>query len=124
MKKIIFGTLIIAVSAICFSSCKLSAHLTTSDAVNTNVNLSQANFKVLGSFTGVATGKTQELSIKGEPGLLSQAKADLLNKAKAGGADLKQGSRALINVTTEVKKNNKHIVVTMTAEVIEFVAKQ
>lgn len=105
---------------ICFASCKTTFFAgTMGNAMQTRVDLSQANFQTLGSFTGVAMAKKEQISIKGDIGLLAKAKADLLKNAAAKGVQL-NGSRTLTNVTIDKVENKKHVVVTVSAEIIEF----
>lgn len=85
----------------------------------TQVVLSSNNFRVLGSFTGVASDKKMKFSVKNKDGLIARAKADLLEKAKAAGVTL-DGSRTLVNVTVDVMQNKKRITASVSAEIIEF----
>jgi len=83
------------------------------------VELSQANFQVLGSFSGVATAKKSVMNIKKREGILAEAKKDLLKKAKEAGVSL-TGSRTLINITTDIVQNPTRVTCTMSADIIEF----
>lgn len=102
-------------------SCKPIAYVSSNiGQVNqTHVDLSSANFKVLGSFTGTAWEKKNQISLKGDQGVLTNAKKNLFENAKAAGVEL-TGSRALINLTTDIKSNSKHITATVSGEIIEF----
>ena len=119
MKKIILLTFII----ICMTSCKL----TYFDANNshygqlnqTQVVLKENNFNVLGSFQGYYTTKVKLVNIKDKEGLVSAAKQDFLNNARAAGVVL-SGSRTIINPCVDIVKNKKRITVTFSAEIIEF----
>ena len=86
----------------------------------TKVNLSSANFKVLGSFTGIVSEFKRTVSLKPKEGLISKAKNKLLENAKNKGIDLK-GSRTLINVTVDFVENKLRITCTISAEIIEFI---
>jgi len=44
--------------------------------------LSNSNFKVLGSFSGIATYKKNVVSIKQKDGIIAEAKANLLENRK------------------------------------------
>jgi hypothetical protein len=102
------------------SSCKLTTYSGfVGQSTATRVDLSQANFQVLGSFTGTGTAKTAVVSIKDKTGVIADAKADLIANAKAAGVEL-TGSRALVNVTTDIIQNSSRITCTMSAEIIEF----
>lgn len=108
------------VAVVGLSSCKQTSFAGGYGQLNqTQVVLSNANFKVLGSFAGTASMKKMLLGVKDKEGLIAQAKADLLAKAKAGGAEL-IGSRALINVTVDLVQNANRITATVSADVIEF----
>lgn len=85
----------------------------------TQVVLSNSSFKVLGSFTGVATYKKKVVSVKQKEGIIAAAKANLLENAKAAGIEL-VGSRALVNITVDVIQNPRRVTATVSAEIIEF----
>lgn len=105
---------------ITMSSCKPALYLGSYNQVNqTQVVLSNSNFKVLGSFTGSAITKISSMSIKDKNGMVALAKANLLENARSQGVEL-TGSRTLINVTTDVIQNIKHVKVVVSAEIIEF----
>jgi hypothetical protein len=116
-KQYLFLTLaIILVTA----SCKPTLYTGNYGQVNqTQVVLSNANFNVLGSFTGTAIAKKSVTTIKNKEGLISLAKKDLLANARNAGVELK-GSRTLMNITTDVIQNEKHVKVVVCAEIIEF----
>lgn len=102
------------------SSCKPTFYVGNYGQVNqTQVVLSDAKFKVLGSFTGLATDKKKVVGVKHREGLVAQAKANLLANAKSAGVEL-TGSRALVNVTVDVIQNENRVTVTVSAEIIEF----
>jgi hypothetical protein len=116
MKKFYF--LIIVLFFI--SSCKSTFYKLDYSQVNqTQVVLSGANYNVLGSFTGSATEKKMKMTIRNMEGLLATAKANLLAKARSAGVEM-EGSRALVNVTSDIIENNKMVTVTISAEIIEF----
>lgn len=104
-----------------FYSCKTTSYTgNIGQSVVTEVSLSGANFKVLGSFTGTATAKKTAINIKNKSGVVSGAKMDLINNAKTAGVEL-TGSRTLINVTTDIIENSNRLTCTMSAEIIEFI---
>ncbi|WP_452228189.1 DUF6567 family protein [Lacinutrix sp. MEBiC02404] len=117
MKKIILSFAIITL----FASCKsASLHRGGYNQLNqTQTVLSSSNFNVLGSFSGTATEKIVTGNITNKEGIIAQAKAKLLENAKAAGITL-TGSRALINVTIDVTETKKRINATISAEIIEF----
>ena len=116
MKKIIFIVLIAAA----FTSCKTSSLYKGGyqQQNQTQTILSSSNFNVLGSFTGTATEKIMTGDISNKQGIISQAKAQMLKKAKEAGIEL-IGSRALVNVTVDLIETKIRISATMTAEIIE-----
>jgi hypothetical protein len=112
--------MIVTLAIVVFASCKATLFGGgIGNVVETRVELSQANFKVLGSFIGVATAKKSQISVKGDAGLVALAKADLLQKAKAAGIEL-SGSKTLINVTIDQVENKDRITVSISADIIEF----
>lgn len=105
------------------SSCKSTSYQGfIGQNITTEVSLSKANFKVLGSFSGTATAKKTAINIKNKSGVISAAKMNLLENAKAQGVEL-TGSRTLINVTTDLIDNSNRVTCTMSAEIIEFLDK-
>lgn len=119
MKKLIFTLSTVFVIS-CLTSCKSTLYSGNYGQVNqTQVVLSNANFKVLGTFKGVATEKKIKMTVKNQEGIISKARQNLLENAKAAGVEL-TGSRTLINVSTDLVENNMKATVTMTAEIIEF----
>ncbi len=118
MKKVY---LIIVFSSLFFViSCKPTMYVGNYGQVNqTQVVLSNANFRVLGSFTGSAVVKKTTFSIHNNKGLIAKAKQDLLENARKAGVEL-TGSRALVNVTTDVVQNEKKLKAIVSAEIIEF----
>lgn len=116
MKKL----LLLSVFVLSLASCKTSSYFPNAGQVHkTDVVLSKANFKVLGSFSGTASVKKKQFNFEDNQGILAKAKANLLENAKNAGVELK-GSRALVNVTTDVIQHTKKIKATITAEIIEF----
>ncbi|MEQ3664069.1 DUF6567 family protein [Olleya sp.] len=116
MKKIILSLSILAL----FSSCRSSLHSGGYNQLNqTQTVLTSNNFTVLGSFTGSATTKIITGNITNKEGIISQAKAKLLENAKAAGVSL-TGSRTLVNVSIDIIETKKRINATMSAEIIEF----
>ncbi len=100
------------------SSCSTSDGLIGHQIV-TNVDLSQANFKVITSVQGEASARRILGVGINQADLFNQARKDMVSKAGLNGT-----SRALINVTSEMKvryglfSTKKTIYVS--AEVIEF----
>jgi hypothetical protein len=121
MKKTFLVLLVL--SALMFHSCRPTAFGGFYGQNNqTQVILDNANFTVLGSFSGTVTSKRnlRDKKIRDMEGLVvSQAKSKLLENAKASGAELK-GSRALINVSNDVVYNRKRLTCTVSGEIIEF----
>ncbi|MBP5709855.1 MAG: hypothetical protein J6W84_02635 [Bacteroidales bacterium] len=120
MKKLLFLS---AVLAICFTSCKTTQfggnNAFYGQVNQTQVVLSESNFKVLGSFVGHSNTKVKLLSIKDKDGLVAGAKQDFLNNARAAGVEL-TGSRAIVNACVDYITNGDRITVTFSAEIIEF----
>ena len=89
-------------------------------SINTEVQLSQKNFKVIKSVTGEASA-SYILGLFGpsKQNLLDQARRDMINKAELVGT-----SNAVINVTTDIQINWNILVIKKTAyvsaEVIQF----
>lgn len=119
MKKYFLATLVISIALL--NSCKLTTYQGNYGQLNqTQVVLNTANFKVLGSFKGIASSKKAKLSIRDERGIISKAKEDLIENAKKAGVTL-TGSRTLINVSVDIIQNTKMVTATVSAEIIEFV---
>jgi hypothetical protein len=118
MKKNYFTFALIVIGLL--SSCKLTSYQGNYGQLNqTQVLLTNSNFKILGSFKGVATAKKIKMSIKDEEGVVSRAKANLLENAKTAGVTL-TGSRTLINVSVDLIQNKKMVTATVSAEIVEF----
>jgi hypothetical protein len=116
MKKVIA----IILTIVTISSCKETMYVgSVGQQQQTQVVLTNSNFKVLGSFEGSATYSKMQTGIKNKEGIVSAAKADFIHNAKAAGVEL-TGSRAIVNVVTDVIENKNRITVTYAAEVIEF----
>lgn len=117
MKKLVLALAILGTVV----SCKPTLYMGNYGQVNqTQVVLSKANFKVLGSFSGVVSEKSSKLNIKNQTGMIAAAKAQLLANAKAAGVEL-NGSRTLVNVSVDVVQNTQRVTVTVSGEIIEFV---
>ncbi len=105
------------------NACKTASYVGQYNQLNeTKVILSKKNFKVLGSFKGVAKGKKSLFFLsngKKIGGLIARAKENLLENAAKAGVELK-GSRALVNVTTDIYEEDNKVIVIMSAEIIEF----
>lgn len=120
MKKNHVVLMMVVSCVMALAACKPTTYLGSYGQINqTQVVLSEGNFKVLGSFKGIATQKKLKVSVKNQEGLVSQAKSALLESAKAAGVEL-TGSRTLINVCVDVVQNENKVTATMSAEVIEF----
>lgn len=119
-KIIVFAVIIVTVA---FSSCKTTYFGGSNEfygQVNqTQVVLDNANFRVLGSFVGSSTSRTSLLSVRDKDGLVTAAKQDFLNNAKAAGVTL-TGSRAIVNSCVDYLNNGKRVTVTFSGEIIEF----
>jgi len=89
-------------------------------SITTDVQLSEANFKVLDSVSGEATADYFFGIGPSDQNLLSQAKRDMLSKAGLVG-----GAKAIINVTTDTKYSGfilwRSRTAYVSAEVIEFI---
>jgi hypothetical protein len=121
MKKIVIATFFAAF--VLLSSCKPTSfggsNAFYGQVNQTQVVLNSANFKVLGSFVGTSSSKTSLLSVKDKEGLVTAAKQDFLNNAKAAGVTL-TGSRAIVNTRVDYMNNDNRITVTFSGEIIEF----
>lgn len=115
-----FSSLIL-LAALLFTSCKVTHYQGNYGQINqTQIILSGANFKVLGSFKGVASAKKAKLSIRDEEGIVARAKANLIENAKNQGVTL-TGSRTLVHVTVDLIQNPKMVTATVSADIIEFI---
>jgi len=114
--------IILAVIIIC-SSCKTTQfggnNAFYGQVNQTQVVLNSNNFKVLGSFVGHSSTKVKLFTIKDRDGLVSAAKQDFLNNARAAGVEM-TGSRAIVNSCVDYMNNGDRITVTFSAEIIEF----
>lgn len=118
--KMRFYSLLLLVSGLLLTSCKTTVYTGSFGQVNqTQVQLSNANFRMLGSFSGMASERLVSIGVKNKEGLISQAKADLLAKAKAAGVEL-TGSRTLTNIAVDVIQNPNRVTLTLSADIIEF----
>lgn len=115
MRKIVYALPFLFLTA----SCATMYEVDYGNINQTEVVLSNANFTNLGNFRGSVTEKRTKVSIKNMEGLISRAKANLLENAKAAGVEMR-GSRTFINVSVDVMKNFRRITVTVNADIIEF----
>lgn len=115
--KIILTFSMLILLASCSTMANHTGHMGQSSS--TQVELSEANFKILGSFSGIASTKKSVPNIKNKLGLMSLAKQDLLANAQKAGVEM-TGSRAMIHITTDFTQNENRITCSMTAEIIEF----
>ena len=120
MKKLLF--LLSCSIVLGFTSCKPmqygGSNAYYGQVNQTQVVLDKANFKVLGSFTGKSIANAVSLTVKDKDGLVSAAKQDFLDNAKAAGITMT--SHAIINTCVDYLSNGKKIVVTFSGEIIEF----
>jgi len=119
MKKVLIVFLFTALVVGFVSGCSTSRG-NLGHSITTNVQLSEANFKVLGSVTGEAKAN-HFLGIGPlDQDLYSQAKSDMLSKANLIG-----GPKAIINVSTDTKYSWfliwRQRIVYVSADVIEFI---
>ena len=112
----------ISILSVILVSWKPTAFISSVGNINsTEISFKEANFKVLGSYTGTYTTKRNLINIKGNEGLVSNAKADLLKNAAKDDVTLKAGARTLSNVVIDVVENRKRVTCTIAAEIVEFV---
>ena len=120
MKKLLFVAIIIAAGLM--TGCGITSHLTTNHNVaQTNVDLSQRNYRVIGTATGTAK-VAYVFGIGGLSGkaIRANAYADMVKNANLTGA------QAIINTTTEEKQRGVtpfywKKVVTSHGQIIEFI---
>jgi len=119
MKKLLF--LLVVVLTMAMSSCGLSREATSNENLQqTNVVLTKANYKVIGTVTGEST-QNYWFGIGGmsKKSMTQSAISDMMQKA-----DLMGGSRAIINVNVQYKSKCILIYNQMTAiasgTIIEF----
>ncbi len=118
MKKILLLSSIFIVPFI--YSCKpVQFVVSAGNGTVTNVNLSQANFKNLGNYTGTASMKKALFSIKDKEGLGAEAKQNLIENAKKAGVEL-TGSRILTNVIIDKLETKDRVNISISADIIEF----
>lgn len=114
--------ILLSMLSVSILSCKTTSFVSTVGNINTTkISLSEANFKVLGSYTGTATTKKKLANIKNNEGLVAAAKADLLKKAEKDGVVLTGGARSLSNIVIDVVENSDRVTCTISAEIIEFI---
>jgi len=111
---VIFGVLSIGMI---LSGCSLSTGY-LGHSITTEVQLNQANFDVLGSVTGEASA-TYIFGIgPSKQHIVAMAQQDLVKKANL------KGSKALINVTTDIKNTwfliGRQQKVYISAEIVQF----
>ncbi len=97
MKKLFLCTILAMVTL--FTSCGLSSHMTSNTHVSqTNVNLSQANYRIVGTAKGVAkAGYVFGIGGLSRRALQANATAKMMENAGL------KGSEAVINITTDTK---------------------
>ena len=114
MKKI----LSILTLAITLSSCSLTRG-SIGHSVQTQVQLKEANFTIIGSFTGSASAESFMGIGINQTDLYNRARAELSSKGIPTGT-----SRALINLTTDVRNcwflMFRSTTVYVSADVVEF----
>lgn len=119
MKKLLLAAAI--VTAGLMASCATSAHLTSNrNITQTNVELAQKNYRVIGTVEGSAKiGRVMGIGGLSKQAIRSNAYSDMVKNAKL------TGSQAIINTTSEVKQRGVlpfywKTVVTTYGQVIEF----
>lgn len=119
MKKLLFVAAIAAMGLM--TSCATSSHLTSNRNVSqTNVELAQKNYRVIGTVEGSAKiGRVFGIGGISGKAIRANAYANMVKNAKL------TGSQAIINTTTEVKQRGVapfywKTVVTTYGQVIEF----
>ena len=119
MKKVFTVLLFAALLTGFLSGCSMTRG-NIGHSITTNVQLNEANFKVLGSVFGEAQVNYIFGIGPSDQDLLSQAKIDMLSKA-----DLVGGAKAIVNVTTDVQRTGfliwRQKKAYVSAEVIEFI---
>jgi hypothetical protein len=120
MKLALLSALIAALFFL--QGCTVTSGLTnqfTTHGANTNVVLDEANFTVIGTLIGQASGTTI-LGFGGGTDLVAQARNDLYTKAELNGK-----SRALTNLTLERHVNyflfGRSTTITVSGVLVEFV---
>jgi len=114
------STILIGVGMLFFTSCQQILYSSSYGNSNqTQVVLSNANYNVLGSYTGTEIALKGAILAGNKEGLMSRAKKDLLANAKKDGIEM-TGSRALINVTVDYVEGKRKMKVVVSAEIIEF----
>ncbi len=111
------ATIICALAAF-MSGCSVSTG-NMGHTTDTQVHLSEANFRVVKTVTGEATQRRVFGLGPSRADLVGRAKRDMIDQA-----NLEEGSRALINMTTDSSRRTVLIygsrTIYVTAEVIEF----
>lgn len=115
MKKLFLFIVVIFL----FSSCTVRYQLNYQPSNLTKVVLSGANYKYLGSFSGTVSEKKTKVSIRDMEGMLSRAKTNLYNKARAAGIKM-EGSVALVNISTDMVENYRLVTITVSGDIVEF----
>jgi hypothetical protein len=95
VRKLVVVLVVFAVAIIMTGCSTTTGYL--GHTVTTEVQLSQANFDVIGSVTGEAEANYFIGFGPSKQNIVGQAKRDMINKANL------KGSQALVNVTTDVK---------------------
>lgn len=120
MKRI--SVIFLLVSAL-FISCSTSEHL----ILTTDTNLTghhfvptSSNFKNLGTFIGTCREHMKPNLMEGEEGLIARARLNLMDNIAKAGINMSDGSKYLDNIVVEEVKFDKVVVVTISAEVIEY----
>ncbi len=119
MKKIFYAAAIVAAGLM--TSCASSAYLTTNRNVSqTNVELSQKNYRVIGTVEGSSkVGRVLGIGGLSREAIKANAYADMVKNAKL------TGSQAIINTTIDMKQRGVFpfywkTVVTSHGQVVEF----
>ena len=117
MKSVLLGCVGIGLCSLLMGCSTAGGYV--GHAICTEVQLNQANYEVLRSVTGAAEASYFLGIGPSEQDLLGSARRDMIEKAQLIG-----GSKAVINVTTDIKYKWfwiwHHVKVYVSGEVIEF----
>lgn len=119
MKKFFLIIFCVIISAFAVTSCRTSYLGHPVSYSNTFVSTSP-NFKYLGTYCGTATEMKKRVSISDDKGLVYLAKQEMLDAIQKDSINLSDGNIELVNVAVEQTSNNKRIVVSVSADVIQI----
>ena len=116
-KKFLFITAVVLMMGLFLSGCSITGG-NIGHGINTEVQLNQANFEVVKTVTGSASARYILGLNFSRQDLHGRARRNMVNNANL------QGSQALINVTTDIRRSWLIIftreTVFVSAEVVEF----